>query len=96
MFVQLRYGIRFYNSRQISLTLFMDGGGQKSPLPKICHTYHKMVKLGTVIPYLKKIKKYINHMTHPLSSADISFFYRKSANFVLHLPVLIGPHMPSS
>ena len=27
------------------------------PLPKICHTYPSMVKLGTVIPYLKKIQK---------------------------------------
>ena len=41
----------------------MDGGeGQKastpSPqLPKICHTYPTMMKLGTVRPYLKKIQK---------------------------------------
>ena len=27
------------------------------PLPKICHTYPAMMKLGTVIPYLKKIEK---------------------------------------
>ena len=36
------------------------GGGQKippPPLPKICHTYPTMIKLGTVIPYLKKIQK---------------------------------------
>ena len=26
-------------------------------LPKICHTYPSMMKLGTVIPYLKKIRK---------------------------------------
>ena len=31
--------------------------GQKAPLTKICHTYPIMVKLGTVIPYLKKIQK---------------------------------------
>ena len=29
------------------------GGGAKRP--KICHTYSTMMKLGTVIPYLKKI-----------------------------------------
>ena len=41
------------------------GGGQKGPtLPKICHTYPTMMKLGTVIP----------HVTHPLSSADVSNF----------------------
>ena len=32
-------------------------GGQKGPHPKTCHTYPTMMKLGTVIPYLKKIQK---------------------------------------
>ena len=33
------------------------GGGTKSPpLPKICHTYCTMMKLGTVVPNLKKIQ----------------------------------------
>ena len=32
-------------------------GGQKGLLPKICHLYPTMMKLGTVISYLKKIKK---------------------------------------
>ena len=32
-------------------------GGQKDPLPKICHTYPTMMKLGTVMPYLKKVQK---------------------------------------
>ena len=32
-------------------------GAQKAPLPKICHTYPAMMKLSTVIPYLKKIQK---------------------------------------
>ena len=35
----------------------MGGGGKKAPLPKICHRYPAMMKLGTVIPYLKKIQK---------------------------------------
>ena len=33
------------------------GVAKKAPLPKICHTYPTMMKLGTVIPYLKKIRK---------------------------------------
>ena len=38
--------------------LLTDGeGAKKAPLPKICHTCLKMMKLGTVIPYLKKIQK---------------------------------------
>ena len=32
-------------------------GSKKAHLRKICHTYHTMMKLCTVIPYLKKIKK---------------------------------------
>ena len=32
-------------------------GGQKGPLPKTCHTYPAMMKLGTAIPYLNKIQK---------------------------------------
>ena len=32
---------------------------KKIPLPKICHTYPTMMKVGTVTPPLKKIKKYI-------------------------------------
>ena len=31
-----------------------------------------IMKLGIVISYLKKIQKYINHVTHPLSSAEMS------------------------
>ena len=42
-----------------------DGWGQpKGPLPKISHTYPTMTKIGTVIPYLKKIQKlYKSHDT---------------------------------
>ena len=31
--------------------------GKKVPLSKICHTYAKIVKLGTNTPYLKTIQK---------------------------------------
>ena len=33
------------------------GDEQIGPLSKICHTYSKMIKLDTVIGYLKKIQK---------------------------------------
>ena len=33
------------------------GGPKRPPLPKICHRYPAMMKLGTVIPYLKKVQK---------------------------------------
>ena len=60
------------------------GGGerQKGPRPKICDTYPEMMKLGTVIPHLKKIQK-MYHVAHPLSSADISIFHGKKANFLI-------------
>ena len=35
----------------------MGAEARKPTLPKICHTYSTMIKLGTVIPYLKKIPK---------------------------------------
>ena len=35
--------------------LLMDGVTKKVLFPRICHTYHEMMKLGTVIPYLKGI-----------------------------------------
>ena len=55
------------------------GGVKRAPPLKICHTCFSMMKLGTVIPYLKK--KYINHVTLLLSPGDISMFYQKSTNF---------------
>ena len=61
----------------------MEGGTEPPPFPKICHTYPTMMEPGTVISYLKKIKKKVNHMTHLLSSADIRFFRRKSVNFAI-------------
>ena len=49
-------------------------GDKMPPLTKICHRYPTMMKRGTVIPYLKKIKEYMNHLTQPLISADINNF----------------------
>ena len=57
-------------------------GGQKSrPLPKICHTYPTMMKLGTLIPFLKRIQKYIKHVTDPVSSAYVSIFLPEISKF---------------
>ena len=41
-------------------------GGKKAPLPKICHTYPTMMKLVTVIPYLKEIQKIYESRDTPL------------------------------
>ena len=42
------------------------GGAKKAPLPKICHTYPAIMKLGTVTTYLKKIKKIYKSRDTPL------------------------------
>ena len=44
----------------------MDGATKKGPLPKICHTYPAMIKLGTGIPCLKKIQKMYESRDTPL------------------------------
>ena len=59
------------------------------PLPKICHTYFTMMKLGTVIPYLTETQKYINHMTYPLNSAGISIFLKRNQKILLHQEVQV-------
>ena len=72
-------------------------GSKKSPLPKICSTYPKMMKLGTVIPYLKKIQKiYESRDTppefcwHQYFSPEISkCFYIKNYRYRLHLDTFL-------
>ena len=53
-------------------------------LPKICHTYTTMVKLGTIIPYLKKIQKtYESCDTLFEVCWDYLSFHRKSITLVI-------------
>ena len=76
---------------RLTLTLFrMDifgaahGWGVRAkrlPLLKICHTYPTMMKHGTVIPYLRKIQKYMNYVTQHFSSAYISIFSPEISKF---------------
>ena len=55
------------------------GGGGRPPLPKICHTYPTMIKLGTVIPYLKKLQKIYDSRDTAPGSTDISIFSRENS-----------------
>ena len=56
---------RVEEKSQKPLTLFRMGffgaahgwGGKKTPVSKICHTYPTLVKLSTVIPYLKNMQR---------------------------------------
>ena len=65
------------------------GGGWKLPFPKICHTFPTMMKLGTVVPYLKKIQKNMNHVPHTLTSADISIFFTRNQHIFLYQEIQI-------
>ena len=62
---------------------------QKGPFPKICHPYPTIMKLGTVIPYLKK---YMNHVTHTLTSADISICFNGNQQILLYQQIQIQLH----
>ena len=56
------------------------GWVKRPPFSKVSHTYLSMMKLGTVITYLKKIQKTYKLRGTPVSSADISIFHRKLLN----------------
>ena len=56
-------------------------GAKRTSPPKSCDTYPTMMKLGTVIAYLQKIQTNMNHVMHPLSSADISIFSQEISKF---------------
>ena len=51
----------------------------------MCHIYPAMMKLDTVVRYLKKIIYIYIYESRdaPLSFAHISIFHRKSANFAI-------------
>ena len=86
--ILLQYSTRNQKQEKINLDPiqygpFSDAQGRRSkkaPLPIICHAYHEMMKLGTAIPSLG-IKKNMNHVTHPLKSADIDTFLTKISKF---------------
>ena len=61
--------------------LLTDWGNQKGSPSLKCLTYPTMMTLGKVIPYPKKIQKVKNHVTHHLSSANISTFSPKIRKF---------------
>ena len=54
---------------------------QNISLPKNCHTYPTVMKLGTVIIYLKRTQKIYESRTYPLNSADISISSLKISKF---------------
>ena len=85
MFIFLFNKIHGLNFNHIPDGLFrgcsrMGVGAKRLPLPKIYHTYPTMMKLCTVMPYLKKIQK-LYHVTQPMSPTDIISFSLKISKF---------------
>ena len=80
----------FLTRFRMGIWLLTDGGpgrAERFPsLKSVTDIYPTMMKLGTVIPYLKKIKKNINHVTHtPFFLLEISkFCYMKKYRYRLH------------
>ena len=62
----------------------MRGGGRKKA-PSLKSVTHILQCSNLAQLYLtqRRLKKYMNRVTHPLSSADIRIFHRKSANFAV-------------
>ena len=59
----------------------MAGGAENPLFSKIYYTYATIMKLGTVMSYLKKIQKANNHVTQCFYSADISIFSPEISKF---------------
>ena len=64
-------------------------GGSKRPRPKIFHTYPTMMKLGTVIPYLKKIQKIYESRDTPLEFCWHQHFFTGNQQILLHQEIQI-------
>ena len=52
-------------------------------LPKICHTYPTMIKLSTVIPYLKKIQNIYKSRDTSIKFCGHQYFFTKSETLVI-------------
>ena len=64
-------------------------GSKKAPLPKICHTYPTMIKLGTVVPYLKKIQKIYESRDTPADFCWHQHFPTRNQQIVLYQEIQI-------
>ena len=61
----------------------------KAPLPKNCHIYPAMRKLGTAIPSPKRIQKIYKSHDTPLNSAVKSALFTGNQQFLFYQEILI-------
>ena len=82
--------IQRLSSRQV-LILFRGcswmGGDKKSLLPKICHTYPTMMKVGTIIPFLKKIQKIHKSCDTPLAFCLHQHFFTGNQQLLVYISI---------
>ena len=65
------------------------GGAKRLPLPKICHTSPTMIKLGTVIPYPKKIREIYESRDTPLKFCYYQHFFTGNQQILLYKEIQI-------
>ena len=63
--------------------------GKKDPFPKICDTYPTMIKLGTVIPYLKKIQQIYESRDAPFEFSWHQRFFTEKQQILLYQEIQI-------
>ena len=64
-------------------------GWQKARLPKICHTYPTMMKLGSVTPYLKMVRKIYKSRDLPLGFCWHQHFFTENQQLLLHQEITV-------
>ena len=64
-------------------------GGKKVPHPKICHTYPAIMKLGIIIPYLKKIQKIYESLDTFLESCWHQHFFTGNQQILIFQEIQI-------
>ena len=63
----------------------LGGGGEfLTPRPKICHTQPTMIKIGRVIPYLRKTQKIYKSRDTSLDFYWYQHFFTRNQQILLH------------
>ena len=65
------------------------GGPFWPPVSKICHTYPTIMKLDTVIPYLRKIQKMYKSRDTSLEFCWHQHFFTRNQQILLHQEIQV-------
>ena len=80
-----------FNPIQMSLFWTAHGWrkGEKTLHPKVCHIYPAVMKLGAVVPYLKKIQKICESRDSPLEFRWHQYFFTGNQQILLYQDIQI-------